>query len=446
HIYADPSRAHTLGGGVFIAWCLAALGTVLFWCLALVSAQNLVRFVRREAKTLLMATLAATLVGWLAFESGNLWGPMAQATFVLAAFWLRVTGVQNIDIDPAEKIMGVGDFYVHVASACSGYEGIGLVVAFTAIYLWVYKNEFRFPQALLLFPLGAMCIWLLNSVRIAALVVLGAYVSPEVAVGGFHSQAGWLMFIATSLGLLWFAKRVSFFTVHAQTEKPVAGEQAVSHATNSNRHATSEQAVATLIPLVVLLAASLLTSTFSAGFDYLYPLRVVAVAAALAWVWQDLRWPKPVWSWQAIAAGLVVAVIWALMLGQTTEADNAVRQGLTTLSPSWAWLWLACRFVGAVVTVPIAEELAFRGYLLCTMSRSSNYVRGPIPLVIIAMLGSSVAFGLLHGAWLAGTVAGLIYGLLRWRSQSIIVPVIAHSVTNASLFVFAFITGRWGLL
>ena len=38
--------------------------------------------------------------------------------------------------------------------------------------------------------------------RIAALVLVGTRVSPEVALGGFHSQAGWLAFNALALGTL----------------------------------------------------------------------------------------------------------------------------------------------------------------------------------------------------------------------------------------------------
>jgi exosortase/archaeosortase family protein len=49
-----------------------------------------------------------------------------------------------------------------------------------------------FPKAFVVLPIGIGAIWLLNTARVAALVSLGAHVSPEVAIGGFHSQAGWI--------------------------------------------------------------------------------------------------------------------------------------------------------------------------------------------------------------------------------------------------------------
>ena len=431
-------QAKSLGLLPLLAWLAAAIATAATWTLMLVNIDGITRFARQEKVMLAVAPTVAAIVWWAATLSSNLWGPMASATFTLAAFWLQLVGAADIYIDPVDKIMGAGDFFVHVANACSGYEGIGLVVAFTAVYLWVHRQEFRFPQAYLLFPLGALCIWLLNSVRISALVLLGAYVSPDVAVGGFHSQAGWLSFIATSVGVLWLAGKVPFFSRNYSVEASPLEAPAIDE--------QSEQAVATLVPAVALLAATLITSTFSAGFDYFYPLRVIAVAAALAWGWKALAWPRLRVSWSSIGVGFLVAVLWVVMLGDTQSADAEMRSGLEGLSLVWMAAWLVCRFVGSVVTVPMAEELAFRGYLLCKLSRSTHYVSGPLPFVAIGMVGSSLAFGALHGAWLAGSVAGALYGLLRWRSDSIWPAIIAHGVTNAAIFIFAYGSGRWGLL
>ena len=431
-------QAKHLGLLPLIAWLAAALATAATWAMMLMNTQDVTRFIRQEKVTLALAPAVAAIVWWAATLSSNLWGPMADATFTLAAFWLQLVGATDVYIDPVDKIMGAGDFFVHVANACSGYEGIGLVVAFTAVYLWVHRQEFRFPHAYLLFPLGALCIWLLNSVRISVLVLIGAYVSPDVAVGGFHSQAGWLSFIATSVGVLWLAGKMRFFNSEYSVQ--------ASPLETAPLDERSEQAVATLVPAVALLAATLITSTFSAGFDYFYPVRVIVVAGALAWAWKALALPRLRVSWHSIGVGFLVAVLWVVMLGETQSADAEMRTGLEGLSVGWMAAWLVCRFLGSVVTVPIAEELAFRGYLLCKLSRTTHYVSGPVPFVVIGIVGSSLAFGALHGTWLAGTVAGVLYGLLRWKSHSIWAPIIAHGVTNAAIFFFAYGSGRWGLL
>ena len=78
--------------------------------------------------------------------------------------------------------------------------GLGLPGA----YIGFFRRQLRFPRAWLLLPVGAGVIWP-NVVRIASLVMVGTWVSADVAAGGFHSQAGWMAFIAVSLGLMLFA-------------------------------------------------------------------------------------------------------------------------------------------------------------------------------------------------------------------------------------------------
>ena len=49
----------------------------------------------------------------------------------------------------------------------------------------------------------------------------------------------------------------------------------------------------TVAPLVVLLAAQMICAAFSVGFDSFYPLKVLAVSAALLW----FRQYYSIWSW-----------------------------------------------------------------------------------------------------------------------------------------------------
>ena len=110
----------------------------------------------------------------------------------------------------------------------------------------------------------------------------------NLALGGFHSQAGSLAFLAVSLGLATIAHRTRFFSTTAAPEETAGFDN---------------PAAPYLAPLMALVAASMLTGAFTAGFDYGYPLRVLAVAGAL-WVfrhqYRDLRWT---WSWTAVAIG-----------------------------------------------------------------------------------------------------------------------------------------------
>jgi CAAX prenyl protease-like protein len=118
---------------------------------------------------------------------------------------------------------------------------------------------------------------------------------------------------------------------------------------------------------------------------------------------------------------------------------------LAGISPVARWSWIAFRVAAAVITVPIAEELAFRGYLARRfVSRDFDLVSFS-SLTALPIALSSVVFGLMHGRqWLVGIVAGLAFaGVLRWRGR-FGDAVIAHAVANFLLAVWVVGFGQWG--
>lgn len=442
-IFDFADKADQTDTGIFLLWSLALMSSLLCWAAMFAPMRYWLRTLTRYWRAVLIAALIAIAVWFLTGLASRLWVPLSTLTFILSSNLLGLFDPELVVVVQSQKILGLGDFVVNVAPACSGYEGIALITAFLALYLYINQKEFRFPRALILFPLGIVVIWLLNAVRIAVLVALGYYWSPDVAVGGFHSQAGWIAFILTSLCLLWFAGRWHFVMRPGE----VAAVPLAPETPRPSANVNPEQAIATLMPLVALLASVLLTSAMSSEFVWMYPLRVLIVFVALVWYWPALRLlpyrPSPL----PVAAGVVVALVWIVLLFDSApQGDRLFSEALLGVPVFWSGLWLAFRFVGAVVTVPIAEELAFRGYLLCKLSRSPSYTRGSIPVSAVAVLLSSIAFGALHGAWVAGTVAGLVYACVRLRSDHVGDAIAAHAVTNLIVFVFAAYSGQWNMI
>ena len=370
------------------------------------------------------ACLAATV-------AERIWYPLARWTLFLSGALLRPF-LPGLSIDPAARVLGTPNFLVEVAPACSGYEGIGLILVFTSACLWFFRREWLFPRALLLIPVGVATIWLSNAVRVAGLVYIGSTLSPDVAIKGFHSHIGWILFNGVALGTCLLARRVSWITVQ--------GHEPVSEIRDRNAVA------AYLMPFVAILAAVLLAGAASAGFEWLYPMRIVAAAAAL-WYFRDtyrqLDWRV---GWPALAAGAAVFLLWIGLERLLGMASSGIPAQLMQSTPAVRSTWIVLRIIGAVITVPIAEELAFRGFLLRRLVsadfesvafRSFQW----LPFVI-----SSVVFGALHGErWLAGTLAGMIYALVLVRRGRMGEAVIAHATTNALLAAWVLSTGQWQL-
>lgn len=369
----------------------------------------------------------------------RIWYPLARWTLFLSGAMLHPF-LPGMMVDPSARTLGLPNFIVEIAPACSGYEGIGLILVFTTAYLWFLRREWRFPRALLLIPVGVAAIWLFNAVRIAGLVVIGGLVSPEIAMKGFHSHAGWILFNVVALGSCLIARKVSWLTTTGRTVERTTETQ-------------DQSAVAAyLMPFLAILAAGLVIGAVSAGFEWLYAGRIVAAAAALWYfraTYRKLDWRA---GWPALAAGAAVFVLWIGLERFTGAGTSAgVPAPLTQVSAFVRFGWIALRIVGAVVTVPIAEELAFRGFLLRRLA-SADFESVDFKSVAertfqwLPFLISSIAFGILHGErWLAGTLAGMIYALILMRRGRIGEAVIAHATTNALLAAWVLSTGQWQL-
>jgi CAAX prenyl protease-like protein len=175
-------------------------------------------------------------------------------------------------------------------------------------------------------------------------------------------------------------------------------------------------------------------------------LRVAAAGAAL-WYFRDtyrtLDWRV---GWPALALGGLVFLIWIGLEPLAGSAHTGQPQPLAHASALVRITWLAVRILGAVITVPIAEELAFRGFLLRRLVSADFESVSWRTFAWVPFLISSIAFGLLHGdRWLAGTIAGMVYAFAMLRRGRIGEAAAAHAVTNALLAIFVLVTGNWQL-
>ncbi len=429
-IFASEVGFNDISGGLVGAWLVMLVATGGFWFLSLAPLHFWRTLFTTETRVF-MAALAVGILAWmLAGYAQVLWTPLSDLTFRLSATLLNQL-YPEIFVDIESKQLGVMNFIVGIAPECSGYEGMGLMVVFTAFYLSMFRNEFRFPQALLLFPIGIATIWIFNIFRIVLLISIGASFSPAVAIGGFHSQAGWISFIIVIVAILALAYRTPFFSNFPKISVSTGPRLTL--------------AMALLIPFVVLLASTIFTSALSADFDWFYPVRVIAVGMALGICWSAYRFARRDFNLLPWLAGIVVFGLWLLLVPDDAEQNSMFTTELSAASQPAMIFWLVFRFLGAVITVPIAEEFLFRGYLLSRLARCEVTLEGRITFSWVALIISSILFGLLHSAWLAGIAAGLIYGWVRYRSESIRDAVIAHSSTNLLLSVYVLSTGRWSL-
>ena len=376
------------------------------------------------------AALAATVA--IVF-SQDLWVPTAQITFDLVRLTL-IPFLPGLLTDPATRVIYAPHFAVGIDPICSGLEGMGLIVAFCASWLIFFRAEYRFPRALLLIPAGVLILFALNVIRIAALVLIGNAGHPAIAVFGFHSQAGWISFNAVACGLVFVSRRSRWLNA-------AAAERTSPAATTASVNPTA----AYLMPFLLVLAAGMISRASSGHFETWYALRLVAGGAALAVCWPRLGALDWRFSWRAAAAGVAVFGL-CLVASHFLLPRQAMPAGLAAMSAPERALWIAGRVATAILVLPLAEELAYRGYLLRRLA-AVDFDSLPFAAVgWIPVLVSAVVYGILDGAlWPAGIAAGIVFALLLIRTRRIGESVAAHALLNALLSVAVLLGHQWQL-
>ena len=400
---------------------------------------------------LLMMSVRSLLI--IAWDRPDSWfgHRMQAATFHGVTMMLNFI-YPNVFRDPGHFTVGTHIFSIVVADQCSGVEGLALMLSLTVGWLLFTRRELRLRRALLLVPIALYLSWLLNMVRIAALIAIGDAGYSAVALGGFHSQAGWILFSCVGLGFLVTVNKVAWFRRSLPD-----GSIATAHAAPASSEGENVASIY-LLPWLAILAAGLLSQAASDGFEWLYPIRLIA-ALAVFFIYRR-RYMQMDWrfSWVGPAAGVVVFVFWIAidhwigmnMTGRDAAGSgvilNKVAEGLARLRAGERILWITLRTLAAVVTVPMAEELAFRGYI-ARRFMSADVESIPFSrLSLYAVVASSMAFGILHGRlWLAGVLAGMVFAIVAKLRGHLGDAVAAHATANLLLALWVIMRGDYAL-
>jgi exosortase E/protease (VPEID-CTERM system) len=411
-------------GGLFL-WSLLACGALLTWLFSALPPRFWVRWFGQSR----LAFLAAGAAGLVAYAIGNwtqeLWWLLQRSTFQMVTAILRMSGQAAVN-RPDELVIGTSRFAVRITAHCSGLEGVGLICSFTGVYLWTCRRELRFPQALVLLPIGAISAWVLNTMRIAALIFIGGW-SQDTALKGFHSAAGWIFFNFVAVAMVWTSSRAQLFD-----KKP-------------DSQVSTNPASGYILPLIVFFASSLIASLFSSGSEYLMSAVAVPVLYSL-WYCRATLFSVP-WkpSWLSIlAGGMVFAEV--LAMSNHSSADASIGAALHHLPMPIAAASLLLGFAGGAIAIPAAQELAFRGYLARKLV-AADFENVPFnQFTWLAFLGSSIVSGAAGANWFSGILAGMIFALVMYRRGMLSDAILAHAFSSALLFLFASATGKWSLL
>lgn len=354
-----------------------------------------------------------------------LWDVQALAAFTFDAVrtLLSAAGLETYS-DPLHHVIGLEGFYVEIGQPCSGLEGFVLVTGFVALYGFLFRRDLRLLRYWsVVLPLGLALSWMFNVLRIAAMIVLGARVSPEIAVNGFHSYAGWMFFTLLALLLILLVHATGAF--HA-ARRPAAGPSL-----------RDDRLAASILPLSVFLLAGSIGSALAPHPEMAFPFRALAAVGALWFFRRHYRGLELSRDPVALVAGAAVGALWVATEPAAPDQAAPLAMALLGLDAVALALWVTVRLLGGALLVPLVEELFFRGYLLGRLDFGGRFGRS------LAVVLSSALFAVLHERWLEAWAAGVVFALVMLRRNRLGDAILAHVAANGLIAGWAILQGDW---
>lgn len=134
-------------------------------------------------------------------------------------FWVPLSGLillslnyilplfsNSVSIDPSQLAVTMNDFSVTVGATCAGFYSL---ITFALLYvgsvlLLKQKNDIHNLKAAVALIIGLICAFILNIIRVATIVIIGALYSAELALELFHEYMSAVLLIALFMGYLYF--------------------------------------------------------------------------------------------------------------------------------------------------------------------------------------------------------------------------------------------------
>jgi hypothetical protein len=187
----------------------------------------------------------------------------------------------------------------------------------------------------------------------------------------------------------------------------------------------------------------------------LYAAKTLIAALLLWYFWPcytRIRWNK---LWLGALVGVLGTLAWigtellCQRIGISKPPDaSEIYNPDAMIGGGWREsVFLCVRIAGPSLVVPLMEELFFRDWLMRVIISPRNFLEVPVgAFTWPSLLIMSVIFGINHGIsrmFLAGVVYGLMMGVLLIRTKSLGACIVAHGVTNFTLYLYVIYSGDW---
>ena len=211
-----------------------------------------------------------------------------------------------------------------------------------------------------------------------------------------------------------------------------------------------------VLPMAVFLGFTFLAGQYKSLYPLSYVLKTFIVAVLLFVCWRYYTRVR----WTHLGLGLAVGVVgliqwvgmekllmaagpslaWTRMTADIRGEAFKPFEYFANMPGVVMWAFVAVRWMGATLVVPVMEELFWRDFLWRSIASPNDYRLQRVgEYDRFAFWGVPVAFAFVHVQWLTAVVWALLIAWLLWRTKSIGACIVAHATTNFLLGAYVLI-------
>lgn len=181
---------------------------------------------------------------------------------------------------------------------------------------------------------------------------------------------------------------------------------------------------------------------------FVYALKTILTGSLIVWCFQGkyLEIEGSFVDLRAAVLGVAVLVLWIMptfFFGDLPKEVSFNPGVFNNVLAQYAAILI--RTAGAVLVVPIMEELLWRSFLMRYLIQP-DFLKIPFGTYRpIAFWITVAAFTLVHRSWEwpVAALTGILYGTYAVKTRNLKGCILAHAVTNLGLAVYTVVTGQW---
>ena len=187
----------------YIGLLMMVLPSVLAW-LTVFNIKFTRNFIKKFGNKAMIAVVLFLLTAIVSLMLQNNWLIFSSFIAKSTSFLLGLTFSSSTSTSiHGTPMLTLEKFTVNIGAPCSGIESASLFFFFyLAIIIFDWKTINKKLAAIAFLP-GLIGMYIMNILRLYALMLIGHFISPKLAVSVFHDNAGWVIFVAY-IFLFWY--------------------------------------------------------------------------------------------------------------------------------------------------------------------------------------------------------------------------------------------------